>query len=179
MAWLGVSAALSAGQRDGSAQVELMSQARIAALQARADEALTLVAHGNGAAFESDYKPAMDQLTSSLTQAVDRAGDPDVRATLRDALAKAQAWRAVHTKVRAADDGGRYSDAVTLAVGTADPAGASALANGIATASAAFDADAARAGRSLSGTAVGFAVLTLVLLAGAITGYQQRIAEYR
>jgi hypothetical protein len=36
--------------------VEVLAQARIAALQARADEALTLVARGSGGGFEDDFK---------------------------------------------------------------------------------------------------------------------------
>ena len=51
--WLGVSAVvigtrLDASDRDGSAQVDRLVQARVAALQARADESLTLVARGAG-----------------------------------------------------------------------------------------------------------------------------------
>ena len=55
VSWGSVSADLSQARRDGSAQVELVGQARIAVLQARADEALTLVARGSGGAFEQDF----------------------------------------------------------------------------------------------------------------------------
>jgi hypothetical protein len=185
--WAGTAGALHASEREGSAQVEVLSQARIHALQARADEALTLVAHGSGAAFEKDFGTEFGRLRADLAQAHAGAGDAEVRAAVVDALGQAGAWNAAHTKVRAADDGGRYADAVTLAVGASDRAGATAsfnaldaeLAKTIGTASAAFDADAARAGSALSGTGVGFLVLTLVLLAGAVAGLQQRIGEYR
>ncbi|MEN3303910.1 MAG: hypothetical protein V7603_112 [Micromonosporaceae bacterium] len=187
VSWAGAASALHAGQREGSAQVELMSQGRIHALQARADEALTLVAHGSGGGFENDFATEFDRLTGDLNQARRGAGDAAVRGALQDALDKAAAWKAAHTKVRTADDGGRYSDAVTLAVGTSDQAGAAAsfnaldadLARSIGVANAAFDMDAARAGDSLSGTGVGFLLLTLVLLAGVVAGFQQRIGEYR
>jgi hypothetical protein len=187
ISWAGSAGALHAGERDGSAQVQAVSQARVSALQARADEALTLVAHGNGASFEADYVKASGQLRDELQRAAGQAADPAVRGVLRDAVAKASQWHSVHVKLRAADDGGRYGDAVTLAIGTQDPAGAAALsaavdadlAKAIAAASAEFDRDAARAGRALTATGLGFAALVLLLLAGAVAGIRQRIDEYR
>jgi hypothetical protein len=187
IAWAGAASALHASDRDGSARVQAASQARIAALQGRADEALTLVAHGNGAAFETDYTASMARLTDAIRRAEDHPGDTGpVDAALRDAMARASAWQAVHKNVRAADDGGRYADAVNLAVGTGDQTGASAAFNGldgdlgkaIGGASATFDTDAARAGDALSGTGIGFGVLAALALAGAVIGLQRRIREY-
>jgi hypothetical protein len=180
VSWAGAASALHAGERDGSAQVELLSQVRIHALQARGDEALTLVAHGSGDAFEKDFTAELRGVTWTLDQA---ARSPAVR----DAIGKAAAWQAAHTKVRAADDSGQFAQAVTLAIGSSDQTGATAsfnaldadLAKSIGAASAAFDADAARAGQSLSGTGVGFLVLTLALLVGVVIGLQRRIGEYR
>jgi hypothetical protein len=178
--WAGSAGALRDSDRQGSAQVQQLSQARIHALRARADEALTLVAHGSGGAFEKDFATEFGALTAAL----DRAGPS---AAVRDAKAAAAAWKVAHGTVRAADDSGQFAEAVTRAIGTGDKAGAAAsfnaldadLARSIGAASAAFDAGAARAGGSLSGTGVGFLVLTLVLLAGVVTGLQQRIGEYR
>jgi hypothetical protein len=192
VSWLGVDGHLRASNRDGSAQVELLAQARIAALTARADEALTLVARGNGANFEDDFNKSMDALAGKngssglLAQARAQATDPRVRAELAGAVSHARTWRTVHQKLRAFDDGGHYSDAVTLAIG-ADPASAASafnrldgdLGRGITTASAAFDREAGGADRDLSGATAGLAVLTVVLLAGVAAGLQQRIAEYR
>src|SRR5262249_34844757 len=62
IAFAGVSDHMGAARKDGSAQAQTLVNARIAALQARADEALTLVAHGNGAAFEDDFKKSMTKL---------------------------------------------------------------------------------------------------------------------
>jgi hypothetical protein len=187
VSWAGAANGLHASAREGSAQVELMSQARIHALQARADEALTLVAHGSGGSFDSDFTTEFGRLTADLDRARRDAADGAVRAALGDAAGRAAAWHAAHRRVRAADDGGQYSDAVTLAIGTDDPGGGAAsfnaldadLARSIAAANAAFDADAARAGKALWGTGVGFLLLTLVLLVGVVAGFQQRIGEYR
>jgi hypothetical protein len=189
LSWAGVHRSLSASQREGSAQVEQIAGARILALQARADEALILVAHGNGADFEKDYQNQLNQLTrpdGTLATARDRATDPAVRGALADALAQAQKWKTVHAKLTKADTDGQYTDAVALAIGD-DPGGARAAFNaldadlqkGITQANTAFDDKAKSAGSALTGTGVGFVLLTLVLLAGVVAGIERRIAEYR
>ena len=53
------------GRKTGSDQVALLAQARIAALQARADEALTLVARGGGGDYEKDFQANMSALIGS------------------------------------------------------------------------------------------------------------------
>jgi hypothetical protein len=186
--WLVVRDHLDKADRAGSAQVDLLAQARIAALQARADEALTLVARGTGADIEKDFTAAMTRLAGPdgngglLQQARDRAGDPAAVDAVRS---DARAWRSAHQKVRGLDDGGSYPDAVRLAIGD-DPAGAAAtfskldadLDSGITAASGVFDREAAAADDGF--TAVpGLAVLTLLLVAGVVYGLGQRIAEYR
>jgi len=89
LSWNGVRAELSAAQRDGSGQVRLLAQARLDALQARADESLTLVARGNGGDFETDYKAADGRLTARLAGARDAASDPAVRAAVASATSDA------------------------------------------------------------------------------------------
>ncbi len=187
--WVVVHGHLDKADRTGSAQVDLLAQARIAALQARADEALTLVARGTGADNEKDFTVAMTRLAGPdgngglLRQARDRAGDP---AVLDAALSHARAWHDAHKKVRGLDDGGNYPDAVKLATGD-DPAGAAAAFNkldaeldkGITDASGVFDREAGAARDGFAGAVPGLAVLTVLLLAGVVYGLGQRIAEYR
>jgi hypothetical protein len=192
LSWVGVAASLSASQRDGSGQVEQVAQARITALRARADESLTLVARGSGAAFETDFTTNMAALTGPdgrgglLGQARARATDPTVRAALDSAITAVARWRTVHTKIRELDDGGKYPEAVTLAVGDADTSAAAVftqvdagLATAIGSASNAFDARSYDAALSLWGTGVGLALLTVVVVAGVVVGLRQRIGEYR
>ena len=182
LSWNGVRAELSAAQRDGSGQVRLLAQARLDALQARADESLTLVARGNGGDFETDYKAAEGRLTGRLTGARDAASDPAVRAAVASATSDAGTWRKAHTDVRAADDGGRYGDAVSIANGAGQDAFNRVdtdLAKGIALTNDAFDRRAHAAAGALGGAAVGLSLLTVLLLAGLVYGFQQRIAEYR
>jgi hypothetical protein len=196
--WIGVAANLTAGHRDGSEQVALVANARIAALQARADEALTLVARGSGAEFEKTFVVNMTALAGAdgagglLAQARARATDPAVGDALAAAAKAAADWRAVHQKLRGLDDGGQYPQAVQLANGDpgiagGDPASAAsafnrvdeALANAINRANATFDDRARAADAATTGAAIGLAILTVVLVAGLIVGLQQRIAEYR
>ncbi len=176
LSWASVQSHLHASDRDGSGQVELLAQARIQALQARADEALTLVARGNGGDFEKDYQK---QTTgpSSLDALLARA---------RVAVAQAKAWEQTHAEVRKRDDGGDYQGAVTLAIGTDDNSSATqftaldrSLGQAISAANATFDRQAAAAGDALDGLAVGVGILTVALLAGVGVGLQRRIAEYR
>ena len=191
LSWIGAAVNLNASDRDGSGQVEVLAQARIAALQARADEALTLVARGSGGAFEDDFNTNMTTLAGEdgqgglLARAQHDATDPAVSDALAGAVSAVTEWRTVHTTLRGLDDAGQYPDAVKLAIGT-DGSSAAAfnrvddrLAAAIATASRAFDEGADSAGGALAATGFGWSVLTLVLVAGVVVGLQQRIAEYR
>ena len=196
--WIGVSTNLSAGRRDGSAQVAIVAEARIAALQARADEALTLVARGSGADSEKTFTATMEKLAGKdgtggvLAQARSQATDPAVRDALAAASTAVADWRTVHKKLRGLDDGGQYPEAVKLAIGDpsiagGDPASAAtafnrvddALKTAIARANATFDDRASSADSATTAAAIGLAVLIVVALAGLIVGLQQRIAEYR
>lgn len=195
--WLGVSAVvigarLDASDRDGSAQVDRLVQARVAALQARADESLTLVARGAGADFEKDYTAVMSRLIGPdghgglLRDAADRAADEPTRAAADSAAGRARDWFAAHQKLRQLDDGGRYTEAVTAAVGSEPGATTSifndldgTLAGAITRNSDRFEVDARSAGRGLSGVDVGVVVLAGLMVIGAAAGIQRRIAEYR
>jgi hypothetical protein len=190
--WAASAGHLDAARTDGSAQVQLLAQARIDALQARADEALTLVARGNGGGFEQEYGTVLVALAGKdgtgglLGQARAAATDSRVRARLDAAITDTRAWRAAHTALRAKDDAGQYPEAVVLATGSGPGSTATLfnrldtdLGQGIGVAEATFDRDAQRAGGSLTGAAPGLGVLTLILLVGVAAGFQRRIAEYR
>jgi hypothetical protein len=182
VSWGGVRGELAAAHRDGSGQVRLLAQARLDALQARADEALRLVARGNGGDFESDYAAAQGRLVRQLTQARDAATDPAVRAAVAAAASETAGWSAAHAKMTGFDDIGQYGDAVALAIGTEQDAFNrldAQLGKGIELAEAAFDRRARAAAGALGGAAAGLSVLTVALLAGLVFGFRQRLAEYR
>jgi hypothetical protein len=188
VAWFDVHSHLHDAQARGSAQVELLATARIAALQARADEALTLVARGSGAAFERDFKTTMSQLIGRdghgglLATAANNATDERVRSDVERAMADANGWQTLHTALRADDDGGRYTEAVALATGDASATFTKVdkdLAAGIQASSVTFDDQAAAGGRTIAAVGIVVIILTLVTLAGVAIGIQRRIAEYR
>ncbi|MFI5841288.1 hypothetical protein ACIA8K_16460 [Catenuloplanes sp. NPDC051500] len=187
--WLGVSATtaginLAAGRDEGSDQVDRMARVRIAALQARTDEALTLVARGGGAAFETHYAEVLDGITrdgGSIDEIRAHATGAD-SAPLTSADDAATAWLAAHRDVRAKDDGGDYTGAVEVTLGEAATRFA-ALDGGLDAAikadSAVFAAKADAAGGALRFADLGAGALTVIMIAGIAIGVQRRRAEFR
>lgn len=195
--WLGASAViagnrLDASRDDGSAQVDLLAQARIVALQARADEALTLVARGNGQAFEDDYGAVMSQLVGAdgsgglLGRARQAASDDPTREAADAASRLARDWLTAHGKLHTSDNNGQYAEAVAAAIGAG--AGSTAnissqlddvLARAIEHNSGRFQERARAGGEALSGVALGTVVLTVLGVAAAALGIRRRMVEYR
>jgi hypothetical protein len=195
--WLGIASFgaaghLTASRKEGSAQVDVFAEARIAALQARGDESLTLVARGGGAAFEKRFTDTMNRLAGEdgngglLAEARSRATDRAGRAAADAAIADVKAWRDLHKRIRELDNGGQYTEAVQLAVGSdAQSAGGifnrvdEHLAEGLRHGGESFDREVAGAGDALGGVAGGLGVLTALLLIGVVVGMAQRVMEYR
>jgi hypothetical protein len=195
--WLGTSAIVAGARLDasrdgGSAQVDLLSQARIAALQARADEALTLVARGNGQAFENDYVTVMGRLIGTdgsdglLAQARASAADGPTRDAVEQITGLTRDWLTAHQKLRGKDNGGQYAEAVADAIGTGPESTArissqldDVLAQAIEHNSGRFQERARAAGGALSGLALGTVVLTVLVVAAAVLGIRRRMVEYR
>jgi hypothetical protein len=186
IASLGVSANVDASREDGSAQVDVLAQARITALAARANETLTLVARGSGAAFEEQYNAARVELGTLLDDAAELATSDAVRGEIDSAAGLQQDWHGVHEQIRTADDGGDYETAVTLAVG-AEENGAAArfdqldtdLREAIEATTATFDDEVSQAGNAVTGAVVGVILLAILMAVGSAAGIWQRLKEYR
>ncbi|GAA2705474.1 hypothetical protein [Actinoplanes palleronii] len=179
----GLSAAASrvdAGRGDGSALVSVLAGARRAALQARADEALTLIARGSGAAFEKDYRVVAQDLAGLLGTAADRAPEAD-RAVILAARDHAVRWGELHDGMRALDDKGDYLAAVAKAsaTGAAFTELDTAMTSALATANDRVDRQAGHGGGALTGLEVGLLLLTAGLVAAIVLGFRPRIGEYR
>ncbi|GAB3501334.1 hypothetical protein [Phytohabitans suffuscus] len=194
MLWLGVSALVTAGRLEashdrGSEEVARLAEARIAALQARADESLTLVARGNGQAFEDDYAKMMDRLAGENRDGgllVPGDADETTRAALAAALTEARNWDSAHQQVRQLDNDGQYAEAVTASVGSEQTSTATIanrldeqLAGAIDHNSENFRQEVRGAAGSLAGADIGVGLLAALLVVGAAAGIQRRLAEYR
>ncbi|GAA4822225.1 hypothetical protein GCM10023201_05130 [Actinomycetospora corticicola] len=187
---LGVSALATANARDAGAEPnrELVA-ARVAVLQSRSDEILTLVARSTGGAYEQDYVSrsiALYGWEGLLDRARTAAGDGPVA---DDATAAQDAGRrgiVVHELVRTLDVSGQYDQAVALALAAGADGGQGsvqqvldALDRAVATTSttSARDADTARAATLL--LPLGIVLLTLVAAGGLVAGVWPRLQEYR
>ncbi|MGX7824040.1 hypothetical protein ACTG9Q_03000 [Actinokineospora sp. 24-640] len=177
------------GERDGSQQVDLLVQARINSLKCRADETLTLVARGDGAAYEREWTELARTLAGEgnlLRRAADAAVTPALAEPTREAVGNAEAWVAAHRKIRELDDNGQYAEAVTLAIGDAPDSAAVAFAaldrnliSALNAGRAEFVAQTTRAGQALTGLVPGVVVLGLIAGAGTAMGIRARLREYR
>ncbi len=167
-------------QQQGSAPAQAFARADVAALQAHADESLTLIDNSGDDAYQQDFlaqKKLLGPGPGTLLGAVAASTGND------GAVADAQAWYQAHAALRALDDGGNHAAAVRSAL--SGPAATSfarlsaTLGDGINTDQAVF-ASSARGGRdAFTGLAAGMIVAALVMVAGCAWGLSRRLAEYR
>ena len=180
----------SSARDHGSAPVEALARADIAALQAHADESLTLIDRSgddtnqeNFVFLEKHLGPGQGSLLSTAeTTAAGSAGGKLAAAAAQSALP----WYAVHRKVRALDDAGSYTAAVGLAIGTGPTQSGGSFTRldsdltGAMAANQASFRSAAQAGQgALGGLEAGVIVLSLIMAAGCTWGISRRLAEYR
>lgn len=165
---IGQNAHLHRAERDGSAPAGRLAEARILALQIRADEALTLVARGSDDSYEQRAAGNLGKL-----------GD-----TVPPALAPAvKTYADVHKQIRERDDNGDYEGAVDLAIGPATTKAfetvRSGLDDGITDRKAVFAAEVRSAGNGLGLLTVLGPLFALIICALAAAGIRARLEEYR
>ena len=168
-------------QQQGSAPAQAFARAEVAALQAHADESLTLIDNGGDDSYQKDYLAQQKLLgpgPGTLLAAVQAAGGPG-----SDVAAQARAWYQAHAALRAKDDGGSHGAAVQSALNgdaaTSFARLSTTLSQGIDDHQAVFAASA-RSGRdAFTGLAVGMIVASLVMVGGCAWGLSRRLAEYR
>lgn len=92
-----------------------LATGRIDAFDAKSAESLALIARGQGQAYNASFDNLSANVSAVLDDAAHRGGADEqaAQARFRDFLG-------VHTRVRAADDGGHWDDAVKLATGQAN-----------------------------------------------------------
>jgi hypothetical protein len=180
-------------QQSGSAAAEAFARADVAALQAHADESLTLIDNSGDDQYQKDFvtqqkllglgpRPGPGTLLGAVQSAPGSSG-----ADASAAVVDAQAWYKAHAALRALDNAGNHEAAVNAAVnsklsGSSAAAFAqlsAALDRGI-TANQATFASSARSGRdAFTGLAIGMIVAALAMVAGSAWGLSRRLAEYR
>jgi hypothetical protein len=157
-------------QQHGSSLVETFARADVAALRAHADESLTLIDNTGDDSYQTDFRTQQKQLTALL------AADPQ-------AQNDATTWFKAHAALRALDNSGNHSGAVTSArtgaAATAFGKLSADLTNGIAADQAVFDSSAHSGRDAFTGLAIGMIVAAAIMVAGCVTGLNRRLAEYR
>jgi hypothetical protein len=174
----------------GSAPVEALAKADIAALQAHADESLTLIDNGGDDSFQTDFTAVRKRLgpgpgTLLTAAAVTAGGSPGARYASA-AASDATAWYAAHQQLRSWDDNGMHSGAVQSATGSRPTDSGTlfgrlndALTSAVAADQGVFESHAAAGRDASAGLEAGVIVLALIMAAGCARGITQRLAEYR
>ncbi|KRV47898.1 hypothetical protein AQ490_05975 [Wenjunlia vitaminophila] len=178
----------------------VLSEAQIAALKARGDENLTLVARGSGEAHERSYQDEMASLSTGtrdaaplLDEALRLADDDRGRTAVEQARTGLAQWKERHTAARAKDDGGDYDDAVALVIGGEDQRGrqvtettgksfdmvSDRLKEAVALEKKQLRRAARDADDAYTGLPVGGAAVALLAAGAVVRGVGQRRAEYR
>jgi hypothetical protein len=171
-------------QQHGSAPAEAFARADVAALQAHADESLTLIVGGGDDSYQRDFLSQQKLLgpgPGTLLAAVSAPAGSGV--SVSAAEADARAWYRAHAALRALDNGGNHSAAVqsALAGDAADQfkSLSAVISNGINADQAVFASKANRGQDAFTGLAIGMMVASLVMAVGCAWGLSRRLAEYR
>jgi hypothetical protein len=175
------SSAVRRAQDQGAAPLGRFTQARIAALQARADDELTLSTRDAVASYQKDFPIAAAQVHNLLNAPTNGWSPPEKNALAQAASAFA-AYQAAHDQVRRLDQGGNLNGAIAAdRAGAADAANrlSAALSDGVTIAVAQFQSAATSAGQDLDGLAWGGLALMVIGALAIIVGAQRRLAEYR
>ncbi|BCK71212.1 hypothetical protein Srufu_051650 [Streptomyces libani subsp. rufus] len=195
-------AELTGSYEHGARSLRVLNEARIAALRARGDENLTLVARGavltDGRQdfYEAGFRAGMTELAgagdhgaaaarSRLGAALELADDETGRRPVRAALTQVRQWQARHAQARAADEGGDYDGALAKVIGAEGSTGesfdrvAAGLERALVHEQAEFRSAADGGRAALRGLPVGAGVLAGLGALGAVLGIGRRLAEYR
>jgi hypothetical protein len=167
--------------RDGSYAATLATAtARIAAYDAKSNESLTLIARGSGSSFEKAWKSSSGIVTDQSAAAARLSSDAG---SLGGLWAK---YADIHSKIRTADDGGKWDSAVSQAIGTSPDSANVTFQAFDASSGAALASNSRAVADSLDAPRVWLAIIgwlgLLVGIAAAVSawwGVSLRLEEYR
>jgi hypothetical protein len=188
--WFGVAlfaqnAGVASATTQGSGPIDRYTQARILALEMRADDELTLLTLDSVPSYQKDYAATSHRLSGLLA-----ATDANAGATQQSQLARAEkaftTYNAVHKSIRSLDVQGHIDQAETLASGSGAsdlPAVASQLdlvfTGAITDSQRNFDAAMSGSTGDLDGLLVAIGVLAVLSATLVFVGFRPRISEYR
>jgi hypothetical protein len=195
LVWLVVACAgarsdLLTAQSRGSAPVEALARADIAALQAHADESLTLIDNGGDDTYQKAYLQSQQALGPGpgtlLTLAQTAAAGSQASGAATAAVTDAHSWYTAHLNVRKLDNNASHALAVRSALGSGPGDAGTAfaklsadLAAGTAAGQATFATSASAGAGAFTGLEAGVIAATLVMSFGCAWGLSRRLAEYR
>jgi hypothetical protein len=190
VAYTGARSDLLTAQSKGSAPVEALARADIAALQAHADESITLIDNVGDDTYQAAYLSQQRSLGPGpgtlLTLAETEATGSLASGQAAAAVGDARSWFAAHARLRKLDDNANHAAAVQSALGS-DPYDAggvfanlsSDFASGIAASQATFAASASASADAFTGVEPGVIAAALIMAVGCTWGLSRRLAEYR
>jgi uncharacterized integral membrane protein len=170
---------------DGSGPVGTYTQARILALELRADDELTLLSRDSVSSYQADYGTAAAHLVRLLTEPASGVS-PSERTGLSTASGAYDGYRLAHDQIRRTDTVGDLVGAVrqASATGPTDLPAVSVrldqtLAQDIASSQQTFDQGMAGAAGDIGGLVWLVGGLALLAAALIVLGVRPRIGEYR
>lgn len=188
-------AELTASYDHGVRSLNVLHDARIASLNARGNENLTLVSRGAETKkvsatqvvdrYDYDFQQDMKTLTKGLALAAGLADDKAGQTPVTAATGNMKVWKARHLEARKADDDGNYQGALDKVIGAKGATGEcfdgvdTNLALALAHEESEFKRAAGDGRGAMNGLPVGAAVLAVLAGAGALLGIGRRLSEYR
>ncbi|MCM1966183.1 hypothetical protein ABT024_01675 [Streptomyces sp. NPDC002812] len=186
---------LSEARTDGQESLKVLNDARIASLQARANENLTLVSRGAVLAedkksdkYDVDFSNDMKDLDAGLATAAKLADDTAGRDPVARAAEGVRQWKGLHAAARQTDLTGDYQGAVGQVIGDKDhpkPTGTAfdtvdaSLEEAVLHEQREFTRAARDGLGALDGLVTGTAALAVVGAVAALLGIGRRLSEYR
>ena len=188
--WFTVAVATQSSDADaatanGSGPVVLFTQARIGALQMRADDELTLLTRDSVSSYQPDFDKTAGRISRLLASASNGDGSVE-QGQITSAQTAFAAYERVHSQIRKDDEALNFKEAVALASGSGPnqlPVLSSnlngSLAGAINSAQHTFDQGMSGASRDTASLIWAGAVLSIAIAACVLMGFRPRIAEYR
>jgi hypothetical protein len=188
--WVGTALTIStsasrSAKNTAAESLKTITNVAITAQQARADETLSLVRHGDDDARQKSFHQRLDAMQKELTQYLSRPDAVD-KADLRDADQLLARWRQANDRINSYISVGNYFAATEVALGSGENNSTPAFNKLEAGLNKAMNksrdqlrSEILNARRGLSGATIGAVVLSLGAALAVALGLWPRLSEYR